>query len=181
MRSKNTLISFPNNRWFTGGIYWLRMNKLLYALLFFVLIGGLWYAYAQQSGVSFSEFFLSSENVIKVGGVPMRVDVANTAESRQLGLSGRQDIGSVVGLLMVFDEPGYHGIWMKGMRFPIDVIWISEDFRVVGITRNLTPESYPKIFEPPEPIRYVLETNISFADVYGISTGDTADIPESLQ
>ena len=157
------------------------MNKLLYILLFLVLIGGLWYAYGRQSGVSLSEFFLSSNNVITVGGVSMRVDVARTAQSRQQGLSGRQDLGDVVGLLMVYDDADYHGIWMRDMLFPIDVIWIGEDFQVVGITRNITPESYPKIFEPPKPVKYVLETNVSFAQVYGISVGDTADIPKSLR
>ena len=66
------------------------------------------------------------------------------------------------------------------MRFPIDVIWIGEDLRVLGVTRNLLPETYPRQFEPPSPARFVLEVNTHFAESFEIQAGDVVDIPRAL-
>jgi uncharacterized membrane protein (UPF0127 family) len=47
---------------------------------------------------------------------------------------------------------------MKDMNFPIDIIWLDKDKKVVYIVKNAPPESYPyEHFEPKEEARYVLE------------------------
>ena len=83
-------------------------------------------------------------------------------------------------MLFVFDANDYHGIWMKDMRFPIDIIWIAEDKTIVEITRNVAPETYPTIFKPPRPVRYVIETNPYFAESFSINVGDTVELPSGL-
>jgi uncharacterized membrane protein (UPF0127 family) len=70
------------------------------------------------------------------------------------------------GLLFVFDEPGLHGIWMKDMRFPIDILWLDDAFQVVDVRKNVAPDSYPTVFKPTKPARYVLEVTAGFADRY---------------
>ena len=72
------------------------------------------------------------------------------------GLSGRDGLGVNEGMLFAFDEPGTHGFWMKDMKFPIDIIWISNS-EVIYVLSNLNPDSYPTIFSPPEPVSQVLE------------------------
>lgn len=138
------------------------------------------YYYADSQGLTVKELFVSTHPVVKVGGVPIQVEVASTPAERTRGLSGRESLEPVEGLLFVFDESKYHGIWMKEMRFPIDVIWVNEDFKVVGITEGLLPESYPKVFEPPEPARYVIETARYFSESFGIEVGDTVEIPKQF-
>lgn len=36
------------------------------------------------------------------------------------------------------------GVWMKGMKYPIDIIWIDKDGRVIHIVHDAQPSSYPK-------------------------------------
>lgn len=90
-----------------------------------------------------------------------------------MGLSGRDKLDENAGLLFVHDGPGIYGIWMKDMRFPIDVIWLDEDYRVVDMAENVEPDSFPKIFEPSPPALYILEVNTGFAERNGIETGDS--------
>ena len=122
-------------------------------------------------------------STVRIGNVPVRVDIADTSEERTRGLSGVASLGENSGLLLVFDEHGAHGIWMKDMRFPIDIIWIaassetsssggSEVFRVVDIKKNARPESFPEIFFPEQNALYVLEVNSGFTDIHGIRVGD---------
>ena len=56
--------------------------------------------------------------------------------------------------------------------FPIDIVWIGEDMRIVGITKNVSPETFPEVFRPPLPARYVLETKSGLADTRAIEIGE---------
>lgn len=112
--------------------------------------------------------------------------VADTPREREQGLSGYTSLKKDTGLLMIFEEADYHGIWMKEMYFPIDVIWIGDDMKVIDITESLKPETFPAVFEPKTPARMVLEVNAAFAASNGIQVGDTVRlnsdyIPEDLK
>ena len=96
--------------------------------------------------------------VVRIGNVPIRVEVADTPELRTKGLSGRSSLGATNGMLFIFDKSDYHKIWMKDMHIMIDVMWIDENFTVIDITRGLRPDSYPKTFEPHFPARFVIES-----------------------
>jgi len=61
---------------------------------------------------------------------------------------------------------------MKEMHFPIDIIWINEEKRVIGLDRDVPPESFPEVFYPPSPVKYVLELNSGSVEKYGIDIGD---------
>lgn len=80
------------------------------------------------------------------------------------GLSGKKSLGENQGMLFVFEKPDRYGFWMKEMNFPIDIIWIDENYKIIEITKNLKPDSYPKIFRPKKPAQFVLEINIGWAE-----------------
>ena len=109
--------------------------------------------------------------VIRIGDKEIFIEIANTDASRTQGLSGRASLASHTGLLFIFDEPGQYGFWMKDMHFPIDIIWIDENWLVVGVEREVAPNTFPQIFEPISPIKYVLEINSGEASRLGIDTG----------
>lgn len=153
-------------------IDWVRMLSIVAAVLL-----GLFLWNTRDSGFSLRAIFLSSAPVMHVGNVPVRIEIAKTKTERTMGLSGREDLGGVQGLLFVFPEADYHGMWMKDMKFAIDVIWISEDFEVLSINKNVQPDSYPKTFRPSKPARYALETEAQFADTFSITEGMTVRIP----
>lgn len=94
---------------------------------------------------------------LTIRDVPFSVGVADTPARQAQGLSGRTTLGEREGLLFVFPQAGLYNFWMKDMLFPIDIIWIGEDRRVVDLTEDARPESYPKTFTSRAPARYVLE------------------------
>ena len=106
-----------------------------------------------------------------VNNSPLKVAIANTEETRAKGLSGLESLPQNHGLLFVFPENKKYGIWMKGMNFAIDIIWLDENLRTVYWKENVDPSTYPKIFYPPTEARYVLETNTEFIAEHGIKEG----------
>ena len=102
------------------------------------------------------------EATIYLDNVPIKVTVVDTPETRSKGLSGRESLRRGEGMFFIFPEDGMYSFWMKDMKFPIDILWISAEGVVVGAEINVDPKSYPKSFSPPVPIRFVLEVPAGF-------------------
>ena len=154
------------------------LNKLQIILISILIPLGALYLYVENKDVSLWDLFIPGASVIRIGNIPIRVEIVNSYEERATGLSGRNSLEGIDGLLFVFPEADYHAIWMKNMKFPIDIIWISEDLTVISIEKNVTPQSYPNLFRPPRPAKYILETNIHYADTFGIRTGQSVILPK---
>ena len=60
---------------------------------------------------------------------------------------------------------------MKDTLIPLDIFWLDNKGQVVSIARNVATSTYPNVFYPSAPARYVLETSAGFANVHGIATG----------
>ncbi len=122
------------------------------------------------------ESFSQAQTIKIKSAVFDRVELADTEAKRILGLSGRESLDERQAMLFVFGEPEIPQMWMKDMRFPLDIIWIDERLRIAHITRNALPESYPSIFEPPAPVKYALEINAGLADAYELDVGDLVEM-----
>ena len=90
-------------------------------------------------------------------GKVWKLEIAHTDELRALGLGERDGLPKNKGMLFLFDSPRAYGFWMKGMRFPIDIVFIFRG-EVVFIERGIQPDD-PKIVIPPRPVDQVLELN----------------------
>jgi uncharacterized protein len=108
---------------------------------------------------------------VTIGRAALHVLIADTESRRMLGLSYRESLGKNQGMLFVFDEPGKHGIWMKEMKFSIDIIWLDDNLKVVDVKRNISPDTFPEVFEPKADASFVLEVNSGFTDKHDISVG----------
>ena len=76
---------------------------------------------------------------------------------------------------MVFDSNDMHGIWMKDMKFPLDLVWLDSSKKVVYIVKNAPPETPTKtVYVPKDPALYVIELPAGSVQKAGIKTGDTA-------
>ena len=148
-------------------------------VLIIVLLAGVGYK-SYRSGQLF-EYGLPGGYTMRVGDYSVDVEIAQTEEERTRGLSGRNSLGTVQGLLLVFPTNDYHGIWMKEMKFSIDIIWISDDLRVVHIEQDVSPQSFPKVFESPEQARYVLEMKAQSTSLLGIGVGNKVELPPVLR
>lgn len=147
------------------------MKSLFLALVGVVFIAGSVYLFLEKPAPS--KYGSRGEPLaeIKVGSHTVVAELANTPEKRQLGLSGRQGLEEGRGMLFVFDQPGRHGIWMKDMLFPIDIIWLDDNGRVVGLERDVSPQTFPRIFYPESDAKYVLELKAGSAAEFGIEIG----------
>lgn len=146
------------------------------ALVILIPLGLLfWYLESQDAAVG--DLLNPGVPVLHIGAIPIRVEIADSTSERTTGLSGRKNLNGVNGLLFVFPEAGYHAIWMKDMLFAIDIIWISEDLTVIGVEKGVTPDTYPDLFRPPAPAKYVLETEIHYTDTFGIRVGQKVKLP----
>jgi uncharacterized protein len=112
---------------------------------------------------------------VTIGTTTIAVEVADTPDLREQGLSGRSSLAAGSGMLFVFDSPGNYGFWMKNMLFNLDMLFIDSSGTVVTVDQNLSPESYrqspPQVFYPRLPASYVLEVPAGFAAAHEITEG----------
>ena len=111
-------------------------------------------------------------DILTIGQIEFEIEIAKTDEERSKGLSGRDYIPENFGLLFVFEKQDKYGIWMKDMKFAIDILWISEGGKVVSVEKNVLPETFPEVFYPISKARYVLELNAGMFDKGKIKVGD---------
>lgn len=108
------------------------------------------------------------------------VSVADDHAERTLGLSGTPSLDELEGKLFIYDVDAKHGIWMKDMLFPIDIIWIDKNLQVVHIAENVAPSTYPQVFLPQVDARFVLEMNAFIVSSLKIQVGDRVTMPPVL-
>lgn len=107
-----------------------------------------------------------------IGEASITLEIADTDMKRLRGLSNLVSIPQNHGMLFIFDSNDYHGIWMKDMNFSIDILWLNEYNEVIHIEKNVSPKTFPNVFKPESPARYVLELNKGFVDKNSIKLGD---------
>ncbi len=114
---------------------------------------------------------------MQLGSGKWQVEIADNAWSRAQGLSDRKSLPENRGMAFLFDQPEIHSFWMKGMNFPLDIVWIKSTGKrngvVVGVSENLPPLkiSRPEYYKPPQPADVVLELNAGSAKKWGIGKG----------
>lgn len=128
-------------------------------------------------GISlFSMWFLGHQNQTKntvgLGNEAFYVRVADTDTEREKGLSGTPRLGRNEGMLFKFDKVGQYCFWMKDMNYPLDIIWVGEDKKIVIRYKNLPPDSYPRSFCSAEPAKYVIEVPAGTVDRLHLKIGD---------
>ena len=110
---------------------------------------------------------------VQIRGHVFAVDVAVTEEEKQKGLGYRDSLPENSGMLFPYGHKERYGYWMKGMRFPIDIIWI-EDNLIADISKNVpvaVSGTLPS-YAPSKPVNKVLELNAGTADRIGAKIGD---------
>ncbi len=116
---------------------------------------------------------------IKVNDRSVDVEVADTDDSRKLGLSGRDKLDEGKGLLFDFTNTDFKrpGFWMKDMNFSIDIIWI-KDGKVIDIKNDapLPPDDNLPVYYPPSEVSHVLEVPAGWSAKNNITAGSTVSL-----
>ena len=115
---------------------------------------------------------------VTVGNVVFEVEVADTPQARSKGLSGRDSLPDMSGMIFVFESGQASSFWMKGMRFPIDFVWIGEECTVVDTHSNVQPpapgtkDGELPLYRSGSSAMYTLEVNAGKVAEFGIEVGD---------
>lgn len=121
------------------------------------------------------------EEPITVGQSPLTVELALSPEQQSLGLGYRNGLVPGTGMLFVFDSPQVQTFWMKGMRFCLDIVWVT-DGHIVGAAENACPDpegiadADRPTYTSPEPVQYVLEIPGGWLQVHGYGAGTPVDL-----
>ncbi len=114
--------------------------------------------------------------VTTVNHTNINVRIADTVDTRTLGLSFFKELPDKQGMLFVFPTNDQYAFWMKDMFMNVDIIWINEDFTIIHRVINASPDTYPQTYEPISSSRYVLEIPANTADKYGLFLGEQVGI-----
>ncbi len=108
---------------------------------------------------------------ISVRGKVLHAMVADSFVKQMIGLMFRQRMGKDACMLFIFSREARHGIWMRNMRFPIDIMWLDSGRRIVDFVEMAMPTS-KSVYKPDGNAKYVLEVNAGFIKRNRIKKGD---------
>jgi len=94
-------------------------------------------------------------------GTVLQVEVMVKDEDRAMGLMFRPSLPRDRGMLFVFETEDFHGIWMKNCRFPIDILWLDPERKIVHVAEAVPPcKADPcPVYNPLRRAAYVVELN----------------------
>lgn len=119
---------------------------------------------------------------VEFKGEPLHVLVAKTPKHRYRGLGKRDSLEQYDGMLFVYYSYNKHGIVMRDMRFPIDIVWL-KDGEVVDFAPHvpIEPESAEQElaqYYPRKEANAVLELPAGWTLDHELKIGDRLEISE---
>ncbi len=111
---------------------------------------------------------------IRIKNTRISAQLADSRLKRLVGLMYRKELQRGGGMLFVFGATGRYGIWMKNMRFPIDIAWLDDGKKIVHAVHSAQPcrAFLCEVYKPASPSRYVLELRSGFLKDHGLKVGD---------
>jgi hypothetical protein len=97
-------------------------------------------------------------------GKVLQAEVMVKDEDRAMGLMFRPSLPLDHGMLFLFENPDFHGIWMKNCKFPIDILWLDAAHKVVHLAEKVPPctareDRNCEVYHPLSRASYVVELN----------------------
>ncbi len=78
---------------------------------------------------------------IQIGNRALKAIIADSMAKRARGLSGRERLNGKECMLFIFPHEATFPVWMRGMKFSIDIIWLDEKKHIIDFKSNLPPAS----------------------------------------
>ena len=115
---------------------------------------------------------------LKIGSTKITVEIADSLPEQIQGLSGKESLCANCGMLFVYPSAKFQTFWMKGMNFPLDIIFIREN-NILEIVENLPTrvlgQSIPTITSRFAADR-VLEVNAGFVRRHKIKIKEEIEV-----
>jgi len=135
------------------------MQKILILLLILVLFLGV-FQKKKQSQVCFGDYCFG-------------VEISKSPIQKAKGLMFRDKLEENQGMLFVFEAEKKHSFWMKNVSFPLDIIWLGANKKVVFVSHDAQPCKDLKCLaiQPTTNAKYILEINGGLANKIGLKIG----------
>lgn len=108
-----------------------------------------------------------------------RMEVVATNSDRMRGLMFRKSLAANAGMIFLFNEEREQSFWMKNTLIPLDMVFVSSAWKVVGVLENVPP-----LTEDPRtvgiPSQYVLEFSAGTIKRLGVSNGVAVEVTGQL-
>lgn len=108
---------------------------------------------------------------LAIGGHVVNAEVVATPEGRERGLMFRERLGENDGMLFVFDQIGYHSMWMRNTLIPLSVAFIDDKGKILNIEEMLPHSEITH--RAAGPARYALEMNARWFRKRNVEPGTT--------
>lgn len=131
-------------------------------LLIFILLSGI----ELISTPRFISMFIGEEEFL--------VEIADTNEKKALGLMFRKEIPDNFGMLFIYSDEDYRGIWMKNTLVSLDLIYLNSLKEIIEIICNVPPckKDPCETYISKDRAQYVLELKGNRAKSLKIKEGD---------
>ena len=139
---------------------------------------GIWVQAVSTGGYETTKVTAVDANGSRLATVSARI--ADTDSKQIVGLSRTGALAPDEGMVFVFDEEARHGFVMRGMEFPLDIVFADADGTVTEIRHASTPGDLALAAQLEEHTgrgKYVLEVNRGWANRTGVDEGDRLRIP----
>jgi len=147
------------------------MKSLIFLIIFFTIAGCTQIQTQNQSATA--EQQLSDTPLLCFEENCFKYETALSVKEQRTGLMYRDSLEQDNGLLFPFSASGTPGFWMKNVKFPIDIVWLSEDFEIVDISNNLPPCSQEpcRVYRSSKEANYAFEINAGLSNEFGLVQG----------
>jgi uncharacterized membrane protein (UPF0127 family) len=110
-----------------------------------------------------------------IGSKTYTIEIANAPDTREHGLMERDAMPADHGMIFVFPDVAERGFWMKHTRFPLEILYVDQNGRVVHWA-TMKPYDLTNI-PSNEPAKYAIELNVGSIKDSGVKVGDVLSIP----
>jgi uncharacterized membrane protein (UPF0127 family) len=150
-----------------------RQNRrsILFLGILFVIIAGAFYLFSglnRRWSLLHAEFVSANNQMRKA----VYLEISSTESERRKGLMFRSGLKPDEGMLFVFPDEAPRGFWMKDVSFPLAMISLDRNFKILEIHNNVPPFD-EALVNMEKPAQYVVEVNPSFLRDAQISVGDS--------
>ena len=104
------------------------------------------------------------------------VSLADEPQERSQGLMFVEEMGTLEGMLFVYEQPQHATFWMRNTLIPLDMLFVAPDGEITNIHANAVPLD-ETIIDGGTGVQAVLEINGGLAARFGIAEGDILQHP----
>lgn len=108
-------------------------------------------------------------------GTKIRAELVTREEDLRRGLMYRDSLADGTGMLFAYGKPGTYKYWMYNVKFPIDILWLDENRRIVQVIHKVPPCTTPAdqcpVYGGDYESLYVLEVNAGVAEKHNLKPG----------